>query len=340
MLVASEPVSGVRAARPGMAVTAKKLAPEPKAAEIVKAPRAATETLALAHSLWQGDALAYLKALPNEPTFDLVITSPPYNIGKEYETRKKLSAYLQAQRLIIEEIVPRLKAGGSLCWQVGSFVQANEVFPLDIEFAPIFRELGLKLRNRVIWHFGLGLHGSKRFSGRHETVLWYTNTPKTGDPYTFNLDAVRLPAKYPAKRHFKGPNAGEFSGNPLGKNPTDVWDIPNVKSKHVEKTSHPCQFPVGLAERLILALTNESDLVFDPFAGVASAGVAAAIHKRRFIGCELSASYAKIGVKRVQEALDGMAQYRPHDRPVYDHTKSALSKPPEGFRAPRKGSAE
>jgi len=340
MLVASERVAGVAEARAAVAIVAKKSAPEPKAAEIVKAPRLATETLALDHALWQGDALAYLKALPNEPIFDLIITSPPYNIGKEYETRKKLSAYLQGQRLIIDELVPRLKVGGSLCWQVGSFVQDNEVFPLDIEFAPIFRELGLKLRNRVIWHFGHGLHGTKRFSGRHETVLWYTKTPKKGDAYTFNLDAVRIEAKYPAKRHFKGPNAGEFSGNPLGKNPTDVWDIPNVKSKHVEKTSHPCQFPVGLAERLILALTNETDLVFDPFAGVASAGVAAALHKRRFIGCELSASYARIGVKRVQEALDGTALYRPHDRPVYDHKKSSLSKPPEGFKARRKGTAE
>ena len=340
MLVANDRSAVVGEARATVAAIAKKREPQIKEAEIVKAPRPAAETLSLDHSLWQGDALSYLKALPQEPTFDLIITSPPYNIGKEYETRKKLSAYLQAQRLVIDELVPRLKVGGSLCWQVGSFVQDNEVFPLDIEFAPIFRELGLKLRNRVIWHFGHGLHGSKRFSGRHETVLWYTKTPSKGDAYTFNLDAVRLPAKYPAKRHFKGPNAGEFSGNPLGKNPTDVWDIPNVKSKHVEKTIHPCQFPVGLAERLILALTNETDLVFDPFAGVASAGVAAALHKRRFIGCELSASYARIGVKRVQEALDGTAQYRPHDRPVYDHTKSTLSKPPEGFKVPRKGLPE
>jgi adenine-specific DNA-methyltransferase len=340
MLVASGRVSRSAEARAVGTIVAKSYSPECKAAEIVKAPRLASETLALDHVLWRGDALAYLKALPSEPVFDLIITSPPYNIGKEYETRKKFSAYLQGQRLIIDELVPRLKVGGSLCWQVGSFVQDNEVFPLDIEFAPIFRELGLKLRNRVIWHFGHGLHGTKRFSGRHETVLWYTKTPKKGDLYTFNLDAVRIDAKYPAKRHFKGPNAGELSGNPLGKNPTDVWDIPNVKSMHVEKTSHPCQFPVGLAERLILALTNEQDLVFDPFAGVASAGVAAALHKRRFIGCELSAKYANIGVKRVQEALNGTALYRPHDRPVYDHKKSSLSKPPEGFKARRTGAAE
>lgn len=212
--------------------------PERRVAEILKVSSKAMESLALHHALWQGDTLAYLQALPRQPVFDLIVTSPPYNIGKEYETRKKLCAYLEWQGSIIDELVPRLKIGGSLCWQVGSFIEDNEIFPLDIELAPLFRRHGLKLRNRIIWHFGHGLHTSKRFSGRYEVVLWYTNTPTKKDGYTFNLDQVRVPAKYPAKRHFKGPNVGELSGNPLGKNPEDVWDIPNVKSNHVEKTDH------------------------------------------------------------------------------------------------------
>ena len=135
-----------------------------------------------------------------------------------------------------------------------------------------------------------------------------------------------MPAKYPGKRHFKGPNVGQLSGNPLGKNPEDVWSIPNVKSNHVEKTEHPCQFPVGLIERLVLSLTNPGDLVFDPFSGVASAGVASAIHGRRFWGCELMEKYATIGRDRMNEALAGRAVYRPHDTPLYDHTLSNLSK--------------
>jgi len=120
--------------------------------------------------------------------------------------------------------------------------------PLDIQFDPIFRKHGLSLRNRIIWHFGHGLHNKRRFSGRYEVILWYTKS----DNYVFNLDDVRIPSKYPGKRHFKGPKTGQLSGNPKGKNPEDVWDIPNVKSNHVEKTEHPCQFPVGLVERLIL----------------------------------------------------------------------------------------
>lgn len=280
------------------------------------------------HALWQGDALAFLKGLPNEPMFDLVVTSPPYNIGKEYETRRGLDEYIKWQESIIDEIVPRLKKGGSLCWQVGNYVDDNQIFPLDIEFAPIFKKHRLQMRNRIIWTFGHGLHTQKRFSGRYEVILWYTKTDSKKDGYTFNLDAVRVPSKYPGKKHFKGPNAGKLSGNPLGKNPEDVWNIPNVKSNHVEKTSHPCQFPVGLVERCVLALTNPGDLVFDPFAGVASAGVASAIHGRRFWGCEMMDEYAKLGKQRLQDALDGNAVYRPHDKPIYDHTQSPLSRTP------------
>lgn len=304
-------------------------------AELIKGGTKAdlSGVMALEQAMWVGDTLDFLKKLPRSPIFDLVVTSPPYNIGKSYEVRKSLDDYLKEQALIIDEIIPRLKDGGSICWQVGNYIEHNEVFPLDIEFAPLFRKHGLRLRNRIIWTFGHGLHTQKRFSGRYETVMWFTKTAGKKDGYTFNLDAVRVPSKYPGKKHFKGPNAGQLSGNPLGKNPEDVWAIPNVKSNHIEKTDHPCQFPVGLIERLVLALTNKGDLVFDPFAGVGSAGVAAALHGRRFWGCELVPKYAVQGQKRIQQALDGKAVYRPHDKPIYDHTQSPLSKLPESLAA-------
>jgi adenine-specific DNA-methyltransferase len=263
------------------------------------------DIIKLDYAIWQGDVEAFLNGLPNEPLFDLIVTSPPYNIGKEYETKIAFEKYLEWQERIIDALIPRLKVGGSICWQVGNYVDNNEIFPLDIEFAPIFKKHKLQLRNRIIWQFGHGLHTQKRFSGRYEVVLWYTNTKSRNDTYTFNLDPVRIAAKYPGKKHFKGPNAGQLSGNPLGKNPEDVWNIPNVKSNHVEKTDHPCQFPVGLIERLVLALTNPGDMVFDPFSGVASSGVAAALHGRRFWGCEPMAGYAKTSVKRLQDALNG-----------------------------------
>ncbi len=281
--------------------------------------------------LWHGDVEAFLDALPAEPIFDLAFTSPPYNIGKGYEEYQAPEDYLAWQRRIIGKIVQRLKPTGSICWQVGNFLEkrkggrSSTILPLDIMFHEFFREAGVQLRNRIVWHFGHGLNCTYRFSGRYEVVMWYTKT----DRYTFDLDAVRMPQKYPGKRHFKGPNVGKLSGNPKGKNPEDVWNIPNVKSNHVEKTEHPCQFPVALVDRFVLALTKAGQLVFDPFSGVASAGVAALIHGRRFWGCELDARYLEIGKKRLEEAREGHARYRPFEKPIYDHRKSNLSKRPE-----------
>jgi adenine-specific DNA-methyltransferase len=283
------------------------------------------------YCLWHGDVEAFLNLVPETPLFDLIVSSPPYNIGKPYEDVRALHEYLEWQERIIHEAVVRLKPTGSICWQVGNHIikgrnaRGNSILPLDIEFHPIFLNQGLKLRNRIIWTFGHGLHCKYRFSGRYETVLWYTKT----DDYLFNLDDVRVDAKYPGKRNYKGPNRGQFSGNPLGKNPEDVWQIPNVKSNHVEKTNHPCQFPVALIDRLVQALTNTGGVVFDPFAGVASAGVAAALRQRSFVGCETQADYVSVGKERIDLALAGKAKVRPLDRPIYDHTQSNLSKKPE-----------
>lgn len=274
------------------------------------------------------DVEKFLDKLPQEPIFDLVVTSPPYNIGKEYEEQMPLEEYIEWQKRIIQKAVVRLKDTGSICWQVGNYVENGCILPLDIELAPVFKQLGLKLRNRIIWHFGHGLHSKNRFSGRYEVILWYTKS----DDYIFNLDDVRVPSKYPGKRSYKGENKGKLSGNPLGKNPEDVWEVPNVKGNHVEKTEHPCQFPVGLIERLILALTEEDALVFDPFAGVASSGVAALLHHRKFWGCEIKDDYAKIGKKRLKETLLGTVKYRPFDKPIYDASKSNLSKIPDEWK--------
>ena len=275
--------------------------------------------------VWRGDVEGLLDSLPETTKFDLIVTSPPYNIGKEYESKVEMEVYLEWQRRIIGNLVKRLTDTGSICWQVGNFVKGGEILPLDMVFHPIFQDFGLKLRNRIVWTFGHGLHSRRRFSGRYEVVLWYT----AGDKYKFNLDAVRRESKYPGKKHYKGPNKGKYSSHPKGKNPEDVWNnIPNVKSSHIEKTEHPCQFPVGLIERLVLALTDKGDLVFDPFAGVGSAGVAAAIHGRRFWGAEISEQYVSIAQTRISDAIAGQAKYRPHDKPLYDHRNSKMSVTP------------
>jgi len=212
--------------------------------------------------IYSGDCLELLAQVP-DASIALVITSPPYNIGKPYEDRTDLEAYLSWQERVIQEAVRILKPTGSLVWQVGNYVENGEILPLDILLYPIFKRQGLQLRNRIVWAFEHGLHAKRRFSGRYEVALWLTKS----ETYTFHLDRVRVPQKYPNKRHFKGPKKGQISSNPLGKNPGDVWIFPNVKANHVEKTAHPAQFPVELVERFVLALTEEEDWVLDPFGG-------------------------------------------------------------------------
>ncbi len=279
--------------------------------------------------LFEGDCLDLLARVPNN-LVRLVVTSPPYNLGKPYETRLNLEEYLEQQRKIITECVRILHEQGSICWQVGNYVNNGEIIPLDIVLYPIFASLDLHLRNRIIWHFGHGLHASKRFSGRYETILWFTK----GQNYTFNLDAVRIPQKYPEKKHFKGPKRGELSGNPLGKNPSDIWEIPNVKANHVEKTAHPCQFPVELVERLVLALTNERDWVVDPFMGVGSTAIAALMHGRRVIGAEIMHEYLDIAQERIRQAGTGKLRIRPMMRDVYDPESPSQTIPPQTVHLP------
>ncbi|MGH7146351.1 MAG: DNA-methyltransferase [Nitrospiraceae bacterium] len=268
--------------------------------------------------LSHGDCLEFLKTLPTGIA-RLVVTSPPYNIGKSYERRRKLDEYLKTQEQVIKECTRVLADDGSICWQVGNYVSNSEIVPLDIALWPIFNSLGLKMRNRIIWHFEHGLHCSRRLSGRYETIVWFTKA----DNYVFNLDLIRVPQKYPGKKHFKGPKAGQYSCNPLGKNPGDLWVIPNVKHNHVEKTIHPCQFPVELIERLIIALTKPGDRVLDPYMGVGTTAVAAVRHGRRALGAEIIEEYVSKAEERVELAVKGLLRTRPMNRPVYVPRKSS-----------------
>ncbi len=279
--------------------------------------------------VYPGDCLNLLKSMPDE-SLQLVVTSPPYNIGKEYEKKLHLDLYLQQQSHVIAECVRTLSPKGSICWQVGNYVDRGAIIPLDAALYPIFSDLGLRMRNRIIWHFEHGLHCSRRFSGRYETIIWFTKT----DDYVFNLDPVRVPQKYPGKKYFKGPKAGQYSSNPLGKNPGDLWVIPNVKSNHVEKTEHPCQFPVELIERLVLSLSNEGDLVLDPFLGTGTSIIAAIRHGRRGIGAEIVPKYVELARERIQQEMEGTLRTRPMDRPVYDPAEAgnSLSVVPWGKR--------
>ena len=267
--------------------------------------------------------------MPDE-SVQLVLTSPPYNIGKIYEQDEKrsLDDYLEWMSPIISLIKSKLSDSGSVCWQVGNYVNNKQIYPLDYYFYEAFKKQGLQLRNRIIWRFNFGLHANARFSGRYETLLWFT---KSSD-YKFNLDSVRVPQLYPGKRHSKskGSLAGRPSGNRKGKNPSDywefspkaafledpVWDLPNVKSNHPEKTSHPCQFPIELAERCILAFTDVGDLVVDPFLGAGTTSIASAKHDRRCVGIDKDKAYTALARERLKAFYNESLKMRPSGKPV------------------------
>ncbi len=259
------------------------------------------------------DNMEFMHTLP-DGKFKLVVTSPPYNLGKFYNDKLTLDAYIAKQAQVIGECVRLVDSQGSICWQVGNYVHKGEIIPLDSLLYPLFLAHGLKLRNRIIWHFGHGLHCANRLLGRYETINWWTKS----DNYTWNLDPIRIPQKYPNKKHFRGPNAGKLSSNPMGKNPSDVWEFPNVKSNHTEKTIHPSQFPVELVERLVLSMTDEGDSVLDPYMGVGSTIVAAVMHGRKGYGCDIVEEYVEIARDPVRRLRAGKLRTRPMGTPIYD----------------------
>lgn len=286
-------------------------------------------------TIFHGDCLDLLEQIADHGAqAELIVTSPPYNVGKEYEKQTALDQYVEGQRNTISACVEILSETGSICWQVGHYIEGSgrdkEAFPLDLVLYPVFKAFGLKLRNRIVWHFGHGLHEQYRFTGRHETILWFTRD--TTD-YTFNLDPIRVPQKYPGKRAYRGPRKGTPSGNPMGKNPSDVWDMPNVKANHVEKTGHPCQFPIGLVQRLILGLTNPGDLVVDPYLGVGTTSAASVMSGRRCAGADTDEGYLCIARERTIQAYEGTLRYRPMNKAVYKPDgRTAVSRVPQEWQ--------
>lgn len=241
-----------------------------------------------------GDCWELLASLP-DACVDLIVSSPPYNLGKEYEARRALDSYLDDQRRILEHCGRVLKQTGSLFWQVGAFADRGLLIPLDVRYFPILESCGLIPRNRIIWARQHGLHARKKFSCRHETILWFTRS----DDYLFDLDAIRVPQKYRNKKFHRGDRRGELSCHPDGKNPGDIWLFRNVKHNHEEQTIHPCQFPEDLVARIILATTRPGQLVLDPYMGSGTTAVVARDHGRHFLGAELDPAYHAVAIRRL-----------------------------------------
>jgi len=248
-----------------------------------------TEDDDLFYRAYLGDSLS-MEDVVEENSVDLVVTSPPYNIGKEYEEVVAANDYLDFMQQWMEKAETCLSVDGSFWLNIGFRKESDgrQYIPWEYEVFPIIRdELDISLVQQVIWHYKAGVNCRHRFSPRKETWLYCVADL---DDYTFNLDDVRVPAKYPNQK-----KDGELKVNPKGKNPGDVWDIPKVTSgknrASPERTDHPAQYPEDVIERIIKASSDPGDVVFDPFLGSGTTMKVARDLGRSCIGIELDEEY-------------------------------------------------
>lgn len=250
----------------------------------------------------QADALDFLKALPTG-SVDLVVSSPPYNIGRGYaddNDRLPFMEYIATQMLVISQVARVLKPGGTVVYQIGTTKDDDgERYFLDELLAPHFRQAKLTYQDRIAWLAQSGLTPKYHLANRYETALVFSK----GKQATWNPNAIRVVQKNPGKRAFKGPRRGELSGHPLGGYPTDTWFISRVMANHPERTGHPAQFPIEFPRRAILAYTMPGDLVADMYAGSGSTQIACVRTGRNFVGSDIG--YAEMREARLRgEVID------------------------------------
>lgn len=276
-------------------------------------------------TIYRGDCLDMLRQLP-DGCVDLVVSSPPYNLGKEYESKRLLEHYIEEQRVVLGECARILSRKGSIFWQVGSFSDEGMLIPLDIRVFPILESFGLIPRNRIAWARQHGLHARRKFSCRYETVLWFTKS----DDYPFNLDSIRVPQKYQNKKAWRGEKKGQLTCHPDGKNAGDIWLFRNVKHNHEEQTIHPCQFPEDMITRIVLAVTDTGDVVLDPYMGAGTVAIVARDLGRNYLGAESDERYYSVCMRRLSGEPDERG-YFPNLKTLRQYvTRTGL--PAERFR--------
>lgn len=248
--------------------------------------------------IYQGDCLDYLRRLPSD-ILPLIVTSPPYNIGKEYENALPLTEYLEWCQSWIEELHRVSTANGAFWLNLGYIGIEKRAKAIPIPYL-LWDRIPYYLIQEIVWNYGAGVAGKTFFSPRNEKFLWYV---KDAENYTFNLDDVRDPnVAYPNQK-----KNGKLKCNPLGKNPTDVWQFPKVTSganrSSKERTPHPAQFPLSVIERIILASSIPGELVLDPFSGSGSLIEAAIRTGRVGVGFEINPTYVQVSANRIRRAI-------------------------------------
>ena len=247
--------------------------------------------------IYHGDSLAIMEHIPN-CSIPLTVTSPPYNIGKEYEAVKSLDEYIKWTGRWTTQVHRLTTPKGAFWLNLGYLSIPDQAKAIPIPYL-VWDHVPFFLIQEIVWNYGAGVAGRLFFSPRNEKFLWYV---KNQEHYTFNLDDVRDPnVKYPHQK-----KNGKLKCNPKGKNPTDVWHIAKVTSgtnrSSQERTSHPAQFPLELVTRILLASSNKADVILDPFSGSGSLLEAAIRTGRKAIGIEIERRYVEIAIQRIQQA--------------------------------------
>lgn len=247
--------------------------------------------------LYNIDCIEALKKLEGHVEFNLTVTSPPYNIGKEYEKIKPVNEYINWSKDWMSRVYKTTAPTGSFWLNIGYMPIKGKGKAVPLSYL-LWDKNDFFFIQEVVWHYGAGVASRKSLSPRNEKILWFVKNEQT---YTFNLDSIRNPnVKYPNQK-----KNGKLKVNPLGKNPSDVWDIPKVtsgrKRQSPERTKHPAQTPIELFKRIILASSNKGDLILDPFVGSGTTCVAAKATNRKSIGFDINSEYLDIAIKRLNE---------------------------------------
>ncbi len=250
--------------------------------------------------LFCGDTLKLLKKL-KKPVFNTIVTSPPYNIGKEYEQVKSLDEYVDWSIRWISDASRLLTDDGALMLNLGYTSVENHGRAVPIPYL-LWDKIPLYLNQEIVWNYSAGVACKNYLSPRNEKVLWYVKDSKN---YVFNLDAIR-------DKNVKYPNSkknGKLRVNTLGKNPSDVWEIAKVTTGHnrafKERTPHPCQFPTDLIDRLILGFSRPESIVLDPFVGSGTTFESCIKNNRYCVGFEIKEEYCEIAEKRITNLDNG-----------------------------------
>jgi adenine-specific DNA-methyltransferase len=250
-------------------------------------------------AIYNMDCIKGMSMIPKE-LIDLTITSPPYNIGKEYEEISALDDYILWCENWIKEIHRITKENGAFWLNLGYLSVPEKGHSVPIPYL-LWDKTPFFFLQEIVWNYAAGVACRKTYSPRNEKLLWYVKNLKN---YTFNLDDVRDPnVKYPNQK-----KNGKLRCNPLGKNPTDVWQIKKVTSgknrSSAERTPHPAQFPLEMVERIIKSSSNEGELILDPFMGSGSTAECALRNNRFVIGFELNKEYVSYAQQRIKNYLE------------------------------------